>query len=446
MKKQTFLITFLVLTTTLFAQTNLSTQEKHLNQMSQAKQVTIPLFNGSYEYFTMKQTDDLFMSLYGIGTDLFYESYLNNTVTKENFFPVLLTEIGFILFDSSVISPISHEEAHRSVLTVNGIGSVSQPIFKSNKSGNSIAYVKGVEDSTLEDFRDTNFPSFIRMHTAGLESDYSIVQREYAKLAFDCADKEETGVLNPFLIDYFLRDIHVMSYMMSANGKGLQIDEEENELARDIVGDDVSGMIHHLYNPTAEYHRYFSPADFSKEEKKFAQRIFAKSFLNVPVISPLIFGKYAFGLGENVNLSFNTGYALAPFGDFMDENVYIRVKDVMNGPLDMIFTARQYQNKDTWFPAFELKCQQFSPLSWLTLNASASLWWQPEDLSFTTDKSFVGGSFEFGCNVYPFEKAENAKYDFGFNLNCMYKTKGFQTEVMSLDKGFCVTAGLCIKY
>ena len=53
--------------------------------------------------------------------------------------------------------PLTHEEGHRSILTVNYVGSISQPFF--NESG--AAYVNGVTDQTLMDLRDNDLPTYI---------------------------------------------------------------------------------------------------------------------------------------------------------------------------------------------------------------------------------------------------------------------------------------------
>lgn len=417
---------------------------------AQKKELSFPIFDGAFEYMTINQSDDLYISSYELVTDLFFDSYLNDfelgDTFKERIYNITPL-LSLMMVDSLILSPLSHEEAHRSVLTAKGIGSISQPIIKFTSPLVGVAYVKGVRDAELKNLRDTDFTTFIRMHTAGLESDYSICQKEFAKLVFtkdDCSS--DTVILNPFFIEYLMRDINTIFYEMNAKFGGLKQVEEENELERDIVGDDVCGMIHHLFNPTAEYHRYYTADDFSEEEKKFVNRIFYKTMLNFPIISPLLFRKASFDITNDLQLSFNTGYSLAPFGDYLDENIYLRIKKVLNGPLDVIFTARQYQNKDNWFPEFNLRCEQFSPLNWLTLNAGVSCWWQPEDFNFMTDNSFFGGSVEIGCNIYPFKALDNAKYEFGINLNCMYKTKGFIPEVMSLEDDFVFTAGISLRY
>lgn len=426
---------------------------------AQTTEVTFPLFDGAFEYFTMKQSDDMFLSAYQFASDAFFSNCnldvdFGYATPKErlNHLPeILYAELPYfslMMLDSFLFVPITHEEAHRSILTAKNIGSVSQPIFKFSSWNTGIAYVKGVSDETLKDLRDTDFPTFIRMHTAGNESDYCIIQKDFEGMAF-CENEYDLSANFPvgLFFDYLMRDLSLVSYFQMSTTRGIDITEEANELDRDIVGDDICGMIHHLFNPTAEYHRYFRADDFSEEEMKFGKRIFWRSFLDYPMlITPSWFGTTNISLGDKAAWSFNTGYCIAPFGDFIDENLYLHLKNVMCGPMNFVFTARQYENKENWFPAFTLKCERFSPLSWLSLNFSGDIWWQPENLSFTTDKAFVGGAVSLGCNIFPFKTLENAKYDFGINMNVMYKTKGFKPEIVSMDEDLIFTAGLSLRY
>ena len=223
--------------------------------------------------------------------------------------------------------------------------------------------------------------------------------------------------------------------------------EESNELERDIVGDDICGMIHHLFNPTAEYHRYFSSEDFSIVEKKFAKRIALRTIVNFSSILPMLMKKPMIIFNDDIGLSFNIGYCLSPFGDFFDERFLIQVNSIkIQEPLDLVFIARQYQNKEKWFPEFIIQCERFSPFEWLTLSGSLDLWWQPQNLSFTTKESFIGGSIKLGCVFYPFKTVPDANYDFGINLGALYKTEGFMPEVMSLDEDFVFSIGIIIRY
>ena len=71
------------------------------------------------------------------------------------------------MLSAIILYPLTHEEGHRTILNSKGIGSVSRPYLDLE---NGAAYVNGVRDSELKNLRDTDFPSYIRLHTAGIES------------------------------------------------------------------------------------------------------------------------------------------------------------------------------------------------------------------------------------------------------------------------------------
>ena len=252
-----------------------------------SKELTFPFYAGSFEYMTIKQNDDLFCSAFDIGSSLFFENVINANVTENKDEKKLMNwqnSIALILYeamDSIVFIPITHEEAHRAVLTSKNIGSISQPIIKMVSPLMGAAYVKGVTDAALKNLRETDFPVFIRMHTAGLESDYSIMQKNFSELVFEYNDVGKMTVLEvpPCFWEYYNRTISIVGYeVFNVIGKGIGITEETDELERDIVGDDICGMIHHLFNSQAEYHRYYSKQDFSNEEKGFLKRVAFKRY------------------------------------------------------------------------------------------------------------------------------------------------------------------------
>lgn len=115
------------------------------------------------QLFTMRQFDQSYLSGYRLFVKGLY------SVTKKEF----LLEIIQLASETFFLMPLTHEEGHRSILTANNIGAISQPYF--NKYG--AAYVKGVTDQTLQNLRDNDLPTYIRLHTSGSESDYMLTKR-----------------------------------------------------------------------------------------------------------------------------------------------------------------------------------------------------------------------------------------------------------------------------
>ena len=399
------------------------------------------IYDGSLDYIPMRQITENYSAFYSIFNDLYFDSFSFN----DNAFHDSLVLLPNILVTYLFFTPFTHEEAHRSILTNKGIASISQPIC--NDKG--AAYVKGVSDSTLQNLRDTDFASFLRLHTAGIESDYFLMQKDFENLVFSKSDTRDfkNWVRNSG-IDYMSRLISVFSYEfiladMYNPPKNKLLEEEENEFERDIVGHDVYGFIHHIFNPTAEYGRYWDPCDFSSEEIKFGKRVGFLSLLNLPIISPMLFNKFYFSINENHIISFNTGYALAPFGDFIDENIYYGYFGAEN-PIRLSFYARQYGNKNNWFPAFGLKLLQYSPVDWLSVTAAGHIWSQPKNLSFTESKGELGGAFEMEVMFFP-KQNKNALGDLGFFLGFLTKSKGFMPEIESHDFHWRISTGLSLR-
>ncbi len=170
-----------------------------------------------------------------------------------------------------------------------------------------------------------------------------------------------------------------------------------------------------------------------------------RSFLDLPIISPLWLGKNYLNIGQNHTISFNTGYALAPFGDFIDENIYYSYLG-FNSPLRFSIYARQYENRSHWFPAFGIQLVQYSPLEWLVINAETHFWMQPENLDFNTNKSEPGGAAEIEIMIVPEVKEHtNLIENFGISIGFMYKTKGYLPEIESHDSGWRAKIGIVFK-
>ena len=212
-------------------------------------------------------------------------------------------------------------------------------------------------------------------------------------------------------------------------------------MERDIVGHDVYGMIHHLFNPTAEYHRYWDPCEMSKEELDYGKKIGLLALLDLPLFSPLIWtGNAGIDIGKNHQISFTTGYALTPFGDMIDERFYYGYYGFEN-PIRVSFYARQYGNRYKYFPAFGIKLIQYSPISWLSITASGDFWIQPENLDFNTKTGKSGGAGEIKLMFFP-PNQNNKNGDFGVSLGVLAKSKGFLPSVESHDDYWRISAGV----
>lgn len=159
--------------------------------------------------FTMRQFDEDYLSSYRLFSDL-----LNS-----NLKPVVSYAIegaAILLF----FHDLTHEEAHRAILVGEDIGAVSHPFYFSERGG----YVVGVTDATLQNLRDTKFPTFIRLHTAGFESDYMLATREETLLSLGGESYKNLAV------EYLLREAGIIRYFTEGIFKyDSLVSEEANE-------------------------------------------------------------------------------------------------------------------------------------------------------------------------------------------------------------------------
>ena len=238
--------------------------------------------------FTMRQFNQDYLSAYRLLFDL----------TGENLSPTInyILQIGTCLF---AFETMTHEEGHRSILVSQDIGSVTQPFLFSKRGG----YVAGVTDQTLENLRDNKFPTFIRLHTAGFESDYMLATREETLLSF-----QEESYKN-LLVAYWFRKAALVGYFMEGWIKYNTDDQEEaNELERDIVGNDLYGVIRHLYRPDMEYKRYTRYSDLTDEELRYLKRVEWRSFLNLA--NGNLIGMKNFKLSQNIKGNVGLGHCM----------------------------------------------------------------------------------------------------------------------------------------
>lgn len=413
---------------------------------SQDVDIVFPVYDGSIEYLSMRQTNTLYTSAYRFGYEQIDSAFPNAKILK-----LPIVSLSAMISTSFLFQVITHEEAHRAILTNLNIGSVSQPVFNNKGS----AYVKGVTNATLKNLRDTDLPMFIRLHTAGVESDYSIIRKDLELMCFDL-DRDSSSNLNPKLnikplfTDYFVRLMGLYAYqssglydsfaakLFSQSRDSIGV-EEENELDRDIVGHDIYGMTHHLFHPEAEYKRYISFGELSEEEKNFTYRIGWRTLINFA--STIMFDTYNFNIGENMFVSGSAGYCIAPFGDFIDESVFFKY-DKYN----ISMYARQAQNRNTWFPAFGIGLVEYKPLNWLSLTARGHFWIQPENLDFNTTVGVPGGAGEMEL-LFVFPSINNTVIKgLGLSIGALYKTAGFMPEIESHDAHFRMSTGLVVRY
>jgi len=371
------------------------------------------------QLFTMRQFDANYLSGYRLFARELY------SVTKNDKIAYLI-EIGF---QTLFLRPLTHEEGHRSILVANNIGSISRPFL--NRRGSGV--VDGVTDQTLMDLRDHNLPVFIRLHTAGLESDYMLTKQMESIGSFGQDDFKN------YMIEYWLRKIEIIQYYALGLFKYEPgSTEENNELKRDIIGFDTYGAARHLFRPTMDFYRYTSYASLLPEERKFVTRLGVRSFLNL--LNPLMIGKSNFKINSTTSFNVGMGYAMSPFGDFIDENIWIKHKS-----LNFAMYVRQFQSKSNWFSGFGLSLIDYHPINRLSANLTGHFWQQPLKLDFNTAKSFTGGAIDADFKYFFKNRRTGLLNGFSFDLGFIFKTKGFLPEDTRMEQHFGMRMGTTIR-
>jgi hypothetical protein len=369
--------------------------------------------------FSMRQLDEDYLSTYRLLSRLMYQGMPNIYAAE-----IQAISLYFLI-------PFTHEEAHRSILNYKKIGSISQPFFNSKGA----AYVNGVSDSTLKNLRDTDFPTYIRLHLGGLESDYMLTNRAEAIGSF------EQDKIYHYYYEYLMRKLSLVLYYFTSVIPALEpnLSEESNELDRDIVGHDVYGAIRHLHRPTMEFRRYTKYEDLTAIEKNFVPRVAFRSLLNF--INPLLIGKQNINLSENVKLNFGLGYSMAPFGDFIDNNFWL----MLYNKYKFHFYFRENENRLTWFPACGIRIDDFVLYKVISSSFALHFWSQPKNLDFNTIHSQQGGAFDIMLK-YNFLPKESKVKSVSIDLGLIYKSKGYLPEEVYLEEHFGVRLGTTFSY
>lgn len=434
---QKILLGLLSVTSALYAQSVTTSNEYPFfptyQSVHRIREYSFNIYDGCLSSYTMRQFNQNFVETNRLVMRRLDE-VLGYSPKNGQFSTWIKISIPFIL-----TIPLTHEEGHRSILTNRNIGSISQPF--SNSDGT--CYVKGVTNTTLQNLRDTDLPAFIRLHTAGIESDYIISSRENELISFKQDDFQNVG------FDLLWRNFGNILYLFdglktSINnqlgvGNDVIIEEEEtNELDRDIVGHDVYGMIYHLYRPDEIYTRYKTYNDLLPDERSFANRVGWRSMVNI--LNTIYFTGRPFQLSDEVYLSGNMGYCIAPFGDFIDEKIYLKYRK-----FNIAVYARQAENRNTWFQGYGISLVDYEVFKWLSFTGRGHFWFQPEGLDFNTSKAVPGGAVEFTLKGFlPNETESNIK-TLGLSIGCMYKTTGFMPEIENHDKSFSMNVGVILR-
>jgi hypothetical protein len=379
--------------------------------------------------YSMRQFNQNYLSCYRLSTRVLENALSNGDPSNKK--ELKISESIQLLLLSFYLMPLTHEEGHRSILTHLKIGSISQPYMNSHGA----AYVMGVTDSTLKNLRDQQLPHYIRLHNGGLESDYMLTKHMESIFAFDFDEYRY------YKLEYLMRKVAILSYYIPGLFEmEIDLDEESNELSRDIVGHDIYGVAKNLFRPDIDFYRYTKYEDLTNKEKKYVDRLGYRSLLNL--VSPVLLNnQLRFNLRDSIQLHFGMGHSLSPFGDFIDENIWIKFNSI-----NIQLYARQFQNNKKWFNGCGATLLNYKINKKILSTLSGHYWQQPKEFDFNTDQSFKGGGMDLDLDYLLFiNKHENWLKSFSIRLGMTYKTKGFLPEELYLDEYFGFRIGTTLQ-
>jgi len=366
--------------------------------------------------FTMRQLDQDYLSAYRLFA----------ATTNEHLRPAVsyLVQGGSCLL---LLKTMTHEEGHRTILTREGIHSHARSFLFMERAG----YVDGVTDQTLKTLRDTKFPTFVRLHTAGFESDYMLATREETLMSFGDESYRNLAV------EYLFRKAALLIYFTEGMyERDTDGPEEADELKRDIVGNDLYGVIRHLHRPTMQYYRYTRYADLTGEERQYLQRVQSRTFLNLA--NPNLIGIRSFRLGADVRVNLGLGHCMGPFGDFIDEKFWL----AHGRKLKVTAYLREFQNRSHWFFGAGAAIVDYPVAGRVSVTAMAHWWNQPVDLSFNSSAGRSGGALDLsGSYRFLVTRKSRVKY-VAVDLGMICKTSGFLPEEVVLDRHVGFRAGV----
>lgn len=362
---------------------------------------------------TMRQSNQNYLSLYRLLSNELYKL----VKPKTGLYIQTIAEL--------FLYPLTHEEGHRSILTSKGIGAISQPLY--NFQG--IAYVNGVRDAELQNLRDNNLPDYIRLHTAGIESDYMLAVAAEKNILFNSDSKRN------LFIEVYFRKLLTMAYYTGSLFPSLSpnIKENSNELLNDIVGHDVYGAIKNLHRPNDRFYRYTNYNDLTREELRYLKRVGYRALINIA--TPVLFKQLTVLNKPDLKLSLSAGYTMSPFGDFIDENIYLLLKN----DYKIHAYLRQFENRQTWFPAGGVSLTDLRLSSRFTTTFAAHAWTQPENMDFNTTKPVFGGAADVLLKYKVLNL--NTGNSISLNVGLICKTKGFLPEEVIMNKHWGIRMG-----
>jgi len=371
------------------------------------------------QFFTIRQNVSNTQSLYR----LFSKKSKTDFSSLTNFFVQATTLL-------TVIIPLEQSGSYRAVLTYNKIASTYQPFSLSNIPEPSIV---GVSDKQLSSLKE-NTNQFIRLYTAGIESNYIWLNKMEENLFFKYEDIQNVKY------DYIFRKVLTYSYHLPSLLSGLSSSFTNNgtELEQRITNINIYSYAKNIFNDTIRFNRNVDYSDLTSNEKSYLSRVAYFSFINL--VSNFALGIKSIRLNSSTEMAFSLSQLLSPLGEIYNQDFWFRNTNGLKAKV----TFREIINDKSIFPGISLALYDLNLSNKIKFDWSANLWSQPEHLSFKDRSGSLGGASEIGLHYQTKpRKASNIKR-IDFDLNALYKSQGFLPGILNLDESLILSAGLSI--
>jgi hypothetical protein len=289
-----------------------------------------------------------------------------------------------------------HEEFHRNTMTLRGISSYNT-IWDIGRFTGKVSQVK---DEDLIRFKAQYPAEFIRMHAAGIEGQYVLLQSMQKDNFF-----YQTHY--PNILFALVQTKNAVDYVGLAGDRELgakalqsiQENEGPDMAERDFTGLDLNAWVYDLFRPQEPYGargihpsgngilRERFPNQFTDEEFAYAQKVGKLQYLNF--ISPHLLSISRIKVSKNFAFNFALRHYLTSFGYDAGGDLFLKIKDK-----NILFTWHGYHNKDHFFPGVEAHLLDLPvrlSAKTLPLTLRTMLWLQPKDQQFYTDQGQAGG-------------------------------------------------------
>lgn len=337
-----------------------------------------------------------------------------------------------------------HEEYHRSVLTRFGANSFND--MNTFPIGAELISVNNVKDEDLIRFKQTSPADFIRLHVAGIEGEYLLIDKLQRNNFF-----YRQNITHEFL--YIIATANSIAYVKicsdpsEVNSITDELNYKESEISkRDFTGLDFTAWAYDLFNPNEPYEnrgihisgngidRYRKTTDLSDDALKYLKKQGNLQFLNI--LSPMLIGFRRIKLNDGLYGNFAVRNYLTSFGNDISLNIYLQ-----NDKRNMVFAYHHASNYKNWFPAFQAELFE-EPITFgkhkFVYSPKLLVGLQPKKQEFKTSKaSFLG---EASCRIDWLIKKVQPWISFSA------KTDGWIAGNEFLNKNISFRAGLAVRF